>query len=173
MSFPLVIFSPSETRGDLLSQAFQKSGYEVALYKDLHAAENVLKTKLPSLVILDKKGYFANELKYFVSLHRLLNNVAVLVVTNLVKEGYFANELKYFSSLNGLLNNVSVLGVANSLADGSLSLKDVRVEWCLSNPLDPLFIVSKAKKLLTVTGRGDSFEKETLAKDLRGFLGLE
>jgi len=162
MSFSTVVFSSDKIRGALLSKAFQENGFEVSLHKNVHAAENVLKTKLPSLVVFDK-------------------------------EGYFRNELEHFSSLSRFLVGASVLVIANSAADGSISLKGVPVEWCLSNPLDLPLIVSKAKELLSatikmVTREGDLKEllpitdgsdssesetSETLSEDLLGFLGLK
>ena len=154
MSFSAVIFSSDEIRGTLLSSAFKKNGFEVALYKNLHAANKILKTQLPSLVVLDKQGYFQND-------------------------------LEHFSSLSEQLVKTPVLVIANSTADGSISLKNVPVEWCMSNPLDLLFIVSKARELMSDSSKSDikkrppdagkstSSEIEALTKDLKGFLGLE
>lgn len=154
MPYSTIIFSSDEIRGTLLSKAFRKNGFEVALYKNLHAAEKVLKTQTPSLVVLDK-------------------------------EGYFHNELGHFSSLSGVLMKTPVLVIANSTVDSSISLKNVPVEWCLSEPLDLLLIMSKANELLLdarksdfskrkpVAGKSSPSEKETLTKDLKGYLGLE
>lgn len=154
MAYSTVIFSPDEIRGGLLSAAFKKNGFDVSLYKNLHAVNKILKMQMPSLVVLDK-------------------------------EGYFQNDLEHFSSLSGQLIKTPVIVIANSTADGSVSLKNVPVEWCMSNPLDLPFIVSKARELILDSracgikkrapdaGKGVSSEKEALTKDLMGFLGLK
>lgn len=157
MSFSVVVFSSDAIRGALLSRVFQENGFEVVLFKNLHTAENILKTKAPALVVLDETGYFRTE-------------------------------LEHFSSVSGLMVGVSVLVIANTPPDGSLSLGNIPVEWCLSHPLDLPFIVTKAKELLTVkreskeedlkallpdSDESGSSEDDTLSKDLMGFLGLK
>jgi hypothetical protein len=156
MPLSAVVFSSDMIRGALLSRAFKESGFEVVLLKNLHAAENILKTKAPALVVLDKRDYFRNE-------------------------------LEHFSSLSGLMAGVSVFVIANTPPDGSLSLRNVPVEWCLSHPLDLPFITKKAKEFLTVKRESNTgelkellpeadesgpSEDDTLTKDLMGFLGL-
>jgi DNA-binding NtrC family response regulator len=142
MLFSAIIFSAEDVRGALLSRALEKDGFEVSLHKNVLAAENILKSKAPQLVIIDK-------------------------------EGYFPGELESLSLLSGLLKEIPVVIVSNSAADNTFSLKDVSVEWCHSNPLDPLTIASKAKSMLTVSGRNELLEKEKIAKDLMGFLGIK
>jgi len=157
MSVSVVVFSSDAIRGALLNRVFQESGFEVVLLKNLHAAENILKTKAPALVVLDEAGYFRTE-------------------------------LEHFSALSGLMDRVSVLVIADTPPDGSLSLGNIPVEWCMAHQLDLPFIVTKAKELLTFkresrvedlkallpdSDESGSSEDDTLSKDLMGFLGLK
>lgn len=141
MPFSTVLFSADETRGALLGKVLGKKGFEVFLQRNLLALSDILNTKSPQVVILDK-------------------------------EGYFPGELEAFSSLRGLLREVPVVVVANTPADTSL-LPGISVAWCQSDPLDPLVIAVKALSLLKAPVKNDSAEKETLAEDLRDFLGIK
>jgi len=142
MPLSVVVFSADMMRGALLGKALEKNGFEVSLHKNTRTARDVLKSKVPHLVIIDR-------------------------------EGYFPRELESFSLLSGLLKDVPVVVISNSSADSSFTLKDVSVEWCQSDPLDPLAVVEKSNSMLATSGKGELLEKEMIAEDLRGFLGLK
>lgn len=134
------------------------------------SAENVRGALLRKA--LEKSGFE-------VSLHknvRVAINVLKAKAPQLViidRKGYFPRELESFSSLSDLLKNIPVVIVSKAEADSSFTLKDVSVEWCQSDPLDPLAVVAKAKSSLAASGKSDLREKETIAEDLRGFIGLK
>lgn len=108
-------------------------------------------------------------------------------------EGYFPGELESFSLLSGLLKGTPVIIVSNSVSNSSITLKDVSVEWCQSNPLDLTAIVVKSRIMLpaspkeTPNERGEETgkekepekeqdkypNKEKIAEDLMGFLGFK
>ncbi|MBF0328621.1 MAG: hypothetical protein HQL10_05650 [Nitrospirae bacterium] len=147
MPFSAVLFSADNLRGALLSKALTKHGFEVSLQRNINTFTDVLNTKSPQLVILDKEG------------------------------GYFTGDLDVLGPLSVLLKGIPVIIVSNSASDGSFNLKDVSVEWCHSNPIDPLAVATKAKSLLA--GSAPNFvskeapEKDAITEDLKGFLGLE
>ncbi len=154
MSFSAVIFSADEVRGALLLKTLVKNGFEVSLHKNLHAAGDILKTKSPLLVIIDKEGYFPGELEYFSSLGGLLSGSSVLVVAN------SAGDVS--SSLKGALFEWCI---SNPL---DLHLIASRAKELLTTKPEGDF-----KALLPATDESGPSDDETLAKDLMGFLGMK
>ncbi|MBF0506189.1 MAG: hypothetical protein HQL09_05085 [Nitrospirae bacterium] len=154
MSLSAVIFSADDIRGALLRKTLEKNGFEVSLYKNIHAAGDILKAKSPPLVIIDKEGYFPGELEYFSSLSGPLAGTSVLVVANSAQDASI--------SLKGVpvewcLSNPLDLPFIASKAKELLTVKPE----------------SNLKALLPATDESGSSEDETLAKDLMGFLGLK
>ena len=128
---------------------------------------------------LEKNGFEVSLSKNIHSAGDILKAKAPRIVI-IDKEGYFPGELESFSLLSGLLKGIPVVVVSNSEADDSLSLKDVSVEWCRSNPLDPLAIVAKANSILEASGippaasGGNALPgKDAISEDLMGFLGMK
>lgn len=109
-------------------------------------------------------------------------------------EGYFPAEFESFSQLSDLLKGTPVIIVSNSEAVSSLTLKDVSIEWCKSNPLDLAAIVAKSGSMFPDSTELSAMEtwqekqqpgkepdkasnkdpnKEKIAEDLMGFLGFK
>ncbi|MBF0559094.1 MAG: hypothetical protein HQL08_09970 [Nitrospirae bacterium] len=157
MSVSVVVFSSDAIRGALFSRVFQESGFEVMLLKNLHAAENILKTKAPELVVLDESGYFRNELEHFSSLRGLLAGVSVLVIANTPPDGSLSlGNIPFEWCLSHPLDLPLIVTKAKEL----LTVKH-------DNKMEDL------KALLPDSDESGSSEDDTLSKDLMGFLGIK
>lgn len=157
MSVSVVVFSSDAVRGALLSRVFQKSGFEVMLLKNIHAAENILKTKAPVLVVLDKTGYFLGELEHFSSLIALMAGVSVLVVADTPPDGSISlGKIPIEWCISHPLDLTSIVAKAKKL----LTVRRENKEEDL-------------KELLPDADDSGPSENDTLSEDLMGFLGLK
>ncbi|MBF0465248.1 MAG: hypothetical protein HQK94_09225 [Nitrospirae bacterium] len=82
MTVSLAVFSSDEIRGSVLYKAFEKSGYEPFLYRNILNAPEVVKEKSLTLLVLDTVGYFVNELIQFGELVNALDGVKILIVAS-------------------------------------------------------------------------------------------
>lgn len=129
---------------------------------------------------LEKNGFEVSLNKNLYSAGDILKTKAPqLVILDTV--GYFPGELEVFSLLSGLLKGTPVIIVSNSDSNSSITLKDVSVEWCQSNPLDLAAIIAKSRGMLPNLAKENAREnelekgpeKEKIAEDLMGFLGFK
>jgi DNA-binding response OmpR family regulator len=82
MPVPIVIFSADEIRGKIILNALRFKGFDVLLHNKTITADNIISNNTPSVVILDTKGFFPNELEYFESAYSLLSESALIVLAD-------------------------------------------------------------------------------------------
>jgi hypothetical protein len=169
----VVVFSTDAMRGSLIQKALVRWAVAPAgvatgsaqqhvnanheemltplLFKDIIHTGEILARELPTVVVLDTKGYFSGELEKF-------------------RNGC--------SQVSAQTLPLKVLAIGNAADKNLLVLNDVATEWCMDTPLDPMLIASKVKALLDAgikPGGHNGVQPETdvLLEDLKGFLNIK
>lgn len=82
MPVPIIIFSIDAVRGRIILNSLKFRGYEALLFNRIDHTETIISENLPSVVILDLKGFSPGELDYFKSACTLLSNTPLIVLAN-------------------------------------------------------------------------------------------
>jgi DNA-binding response OmpR family regulator len=149
-------------RGALISRVLEKNGFKVYLHKNIREASDIINTRKPNKVIVDKEGYFPSELSYFTSLSSQLNNSAVLFVSDSsVDDSIWVGSVPMDWCVSNPMDLQLVTSKALKLLSNERPQKDFK------------HLLPDIEKEPPQQEEKVVLEDETLEKDLMGFIGLK
>ncbi|HIJ60175.1 MAG TPA: hypothetical protein HPP56_06125 [Nitrospirae bacterium] len=161
MSHSVLILSPDKIRGALLTKVFEKNSFHVNLCRNLFDSYEVLKDLKPSLFLIDREGFYPNELATLTSLKTILKETSVLVVSNQPDYGLV--------TIRGVAIDWCVCNPLdlNMIAEKALELVNKKTEDTLKSLLPTDEAEDNKDKIDETTDEGK------LQDDLMGYLRLK